>query len=125
MTAEEIAKAAWKGTEIDQFADLEDLHLHTCLLRVYRDFKDGKIGKEAADALKKRMTATWDSDKKTFERWTEMLDKHVKAIKACEGLNPETAKSETECIMILAQMVAACTGDYDLTNRMRQKWSEK
>jgi hypothetical protein len=122
MTADEIAKAAWKGNEIEQFADLEDLHLHTCLLRVYRDFKDGKIGKEAASALKKRMTATWESDKKTFAQWTDMLQKHVDAIKACEGLNPEKAQSETECIMILAQMVAACTGDYNLTERMRRKW---
>lgn len=122
MTADEIAKAAWKGIELADFADIEDMHLHTCLLRVYADFKAGKIGKDGADALKKKLVAAWDNDKKTFKRWTEMIEQQTKAIDACAGLNPEKAQTAEECIMILSKMVAACTGDYNLIERMRQKW---
>lgn len=122
MTADEIAKAAWRGQALPDFGDLDDMHLHTCLLRVYADFKAGKIDKEKADALKKRLVASWDDDKKTSARWRELIEQNTAAIKACEGLNPDKAETVGECIGILAKMVAAATGDSSLPERMRKKW---
>jgi hypothetical protein len=122
MNAEDIAKAAWEGTELQQFATLEDLHLHTCLLRVYADFRAGRMDKATAEGLKKRMVAAWADDKKTRETWEKMNAERAAAIMAVQTLNPEKATTAAECIGILAQTVAALTGDSSLPARMKEKW---
>lgn len=123
MTLDEIEKAAFKGYELEGFADLSDFHLHTCLSKLYADFKDGKVNQEQAGAYKKKLVAVWESDKKTTENAEKMYREYADAIRKTSTLHPEKAKTKDECIQILAEIVAALTGDNSLPDRLRkQKW---
>ena len=124
QTAESIAKAAYKGQEPDGFCDLADLHLHTCLMQLYADFKDNKIDKEQAEARKQRLVASWASDKDTEKCWRELTARQAEATRKAAGLNPESAKTPAECIGILAQIVAALTGDDSLPGRLKKQFGE-
>ena len=121
QTAESIAKAAYNGHEPDGCCDLSDFHMHTCLSQLYADFKGGKITKEQAEALKLKLVAAWKSDKALAARWDALTSEHADAIKRTATMNPEKAKTQEECIGILAEMVAAVTGDSSLPNRLKNK----
>ena len=124
MTADEIAKAAWSGKEPDGLCDLSDLQLHTCLCRLYADFKEGKLDKSEANARKAKLIAAYNSDKKTTAAWEKMTTEYAENVRKISGLNPEQAKTASECIRILAQMVAALTGDSSLPDRLRKQFGE-
>lgn len=124
MTVDEIAKAAYNGKELDGLCDLSDLHLHTCLCKLYTDFREGKLDKSEANAMKAKLIAAYNSDKKTTAAWEKMTTEYAENVRKISGLNPEQAKTEAECIRILAQMVAALTGDSSLPDRLRKQFGE-
>lgn len=123
VTVDEIAKAAYNGKEPDGLCDLSDLHLHTCLCRLYDDFRAGKISKEDANAMKARLIAAYNSDKKTVHAWETMTTAYAENVRRVSGMHPEKAESPADCIRILAEMVAALTGDSSLPERMRKQYS--
>jgi len=123
VTVDEIAKAAYNGKEPDGLCDLCDLHLHTCLCRLYDDFRAGKISKDDANAMKARLIAAYNSDKKTVHAWEAMTTAYAENVRRLSGLHPEQAESAADCIRILAEMVAALTGDSSLPERMRKQYS--
>ena len=123
VTVDEIAKAAYNGKEPDGLCDLSDLHLHTCLCRLYDDFRAGKISKEDANAMKARLVAAYNSDKKTVHAWETMTTAYAENVRRVSGMHPEKAESPADCIRILAEMVAALTGDSSLPERMRKQFS--
>jgi hypothetical protein len=122
MTVDEIAKAAYNGKELDGLCCLSDFHLHTCLCRLYDDFRAGKITKDDANTLKSKLIAAYNSDKKTVQAWEAMTTAYAENVRSVSGLNPEKAKTKAECIQILSQIVASLTGDTSLPERMREKW---
>lgn len=123
VTVDEIAKAAYNGKEPDGLCDLSDLHLHTCLCRLYDDFRAGKISKEDANAMKARLIAAYNSDKKTVHAWETMTTAYAENVRRVSGMHPEKAEIPADCIRILAEMVAALTGDSSLPERMRKQYS--
>lgn len=124
MNADAIAKAAFKGVDPDEFCDLTDWHLHTCLTLLYSEYRADRITKEQAELRKKKLVAAWASDKDTEARWRAMTAAHAENIRAAFGLNPETAETPAECIQILAKMVAAMTGDDSLPGRLKKQFGE-
>lgn len=124
QTADDIAKAAYNGHDPDGACDLTDYHLHTCLLQLYDSFKAGKTTKEQAEGLKKKLTAAWASDKDTLRRWEKMTAEYSENIKKTATLHPEKAQTVSECIGILAEMVAAYTGDSSLPSRLKKRFGE-
>ena len=124
QTADDIAKAAYNGHEPDGLCDLTDLHLHTCLVQLYDDYKADKIDKQQAENMKKKLTAAWASDKDTLRRWEQMTSEYSDNIRKIATLHPEKAETASECIRILAQMVAALTGDSSLPSRLKNKFME-
>lgn len=124
MNADTIAKAAYKGTEPDGYCDLTDWHLHTCLTLLYSEYKSGRITREQAEDRKQKLVTAWTSDKETESRWRKMTAAHAENIRKIYGMNPERSETPQECIQILAEMVAAMTGDSSLPARLKKQFGE-
>lgn len=124
MDADAIAKAAYNGKELDGLCDLSDYHLYSCLCKLYADFKAGKIDKSYANSEKAKLVAAYHSDKKTTASWEKMTTEYAENIRKTSTMHPEQAKTEAECIQILAQIVAALTGDSSLPDRLRKLFGE-
>ena len=124
QTADTIAKAAYNGHEPEGFCDLTDMHLHTCLMQLYTDFREGRITQAQAEAMKLKLVSVWEDEKKTFARWHKMTAEYSENIKKISTFRPEKATTSVECVGILAQMVAALTGDSSLPERLRKQFGE-
>jgi len=53
-----------------------------------------------------------------------MTAAHAENIRKIYGMNPERSETPQECIQILAEMVAAMTGDSSLPGRLKKQFGE-
>ena len=122
MTAEEIVAAAWAG-ESPKLETLCDKSLFICLRDLYTAHRAGGIGTDAAKAEKERLVMLWQTWQTEIAYLHRVRAERQAAVRAAQGLFPEKAETAAECIGILAQIIAAQTGDSSFPEIMR-KWSE-
>lgn len=123
MTAEEISAAAWSG-ESPKLETLCDKALYICLRDLYASYRRGTVTLEEAKAEKERLVTRrkiWNEEIAYLHR---VRAERQAAVRAAQGIYPEKAQSMAECIGMLAQIVAAQTGDSTLPDRLKKKWSE-
>lgn len=123
MTAEEISAAAWSG-EAAKLETLCDKALYICLRDLYAAHRAGSVSTEEAKAEKERLVTRWQIWNEEIAYLHRVRAERQAAVRAAQGIYPEKAQSMAECIEMLAQIVAAQTGDSTLPDRLQRKWSE-
>lgn len=123
-TADEIAKLAYVGQDLDIVSDLADYHLHTCLGGLFRRYRDGLITQEEASGLKARMIAAWRSWKETYTAYQQFTEQFNANIRKAAGIEIEKAETAREALLLACDAVAKLTGDADLPKRIAKKFKE-
>lgn len=123
-TADEIAKLAYVGQDLDIVSDLADYHLHTCLGDLFRRYRDGLITQEEASGLKARMIAAWRSWKETYTAYQQFTEQFNANIRKAAGIEIEKAETAREALLLACDAVAKLTGDADLPKRIAKKFKE-
>lgn len=123
-TADEIAKLAYVGQDLDIVSDLADYHLHTCLGDLFRRYRDGLITQEEASGLKARMIAAWRSWKETYTAYQQFTEQFNANIRKASGIEIEKAQTTREALLLACDAVAKLTGDADLPKRIAEKFKE-
>lgn len=123
-TAEEIAKLAYVGQDLDIVSDLADYHLHTCLGDLFRRYRDGLITQEEASGLKARMIAAWRSWKETYSAYHKFTEEFNANVRAAAGIEIEKAETARDALIMACDVVGKLTGDADLPKRIANKFKE-
>lgn len=123
-TAEEIAKLAYVGQDLDIVSDLADYHLHTCLGDLFRRYRDGLITQEEASGLKARMIAAWRSWKETYDAYNKFTEEFNANVRAAAGIEIEKAETARDALIMACDVVGKLTGDADLPKRIANKFKE-
>lgn len=123
-TADEIAKLAYVGQDLDIVSDLADYHLHTCLGDLFRRYRDGLITQEEASGLKARMIAAWRNWKEIYSAYNKFTEEFNENIRKASGIEIEKAETAREALLLACDAVAKLTGDADLPKRIAKKFKE-
>jgi hypothetical protein len=113
---DEIILCAAKDTELTGHGDLTDIHLHTILRELYRNYASGLISKEDAAKRKEQYVAAYKNDKDTLQQYRKAITEwHTKVRNAEQsGIVLHKAESLRDFAKDAAKIVELLTGDTGL-----------
>ena len=92
---DEIIRSAAAGHEPEGYADLTDLHLHTCLTQLYLDYNAGRMDLDRCKVMKDKLVQAWKSDKDVLARYRQSVTEWNDKIKQAELTGKQLHKAET------------------------------
>ncbi len=121
----EIILCAAQDRELEGYGDLTDMHLHTILRQLYRDFAAGAVTKDTAASIKEKAVSAWKSDKETEEQYRTAVKNWNAAIVASNDGRTAMRKAETlrDFAVSAAQVVEKMTGEKGFVAKaMAEQW---
>ena len=95
VNLDEIIRSAAAGHEPDGYADLTDLHLHTCLTQLYMDYNAGRTDLDTCKRQKEKLVAAWKSDKDTLARYRQSVTEWNDKIRLAEQTGKQLHKADS------------------------------
>ena len=119
---DEIIRSAAAGHEPDGYADLTDLHLHTCLTQLYLDYNAGRMDLDRCKAMKEKLVSAWKSDKDVLSRYRQAATEWNGKIKQAEQTGKQLHKAETllEFAQNAAIIVECVCGEVGLVKKVSE-----
>lgn len=121
-TFKEICEAAYKGETDLHLYDFDDVRLYHAMKVLYKEYKDGGINKDDAQAQTNLLEATYKDVKADRERWKADIIDFNKRIQTADKLHLELHKAQSieEFAVKAAQIIEALTGDIKLQDTARK-----
>ena len=95
VNLDEIIRSAAAGHEPEGYADLTDLHLHTCLTQLYMDYNAGRTDLDTCKRQKEKLVAAWKSDKDTLARYRQSVTEWNDKIRLAEQTGKQLHKADS------------------------------
>ena len=95
VNLDEIIRSAAAGHEPDGYADLTDLHLHTCLTQLYLDYNAGRMDIDRCKVMKDKLVQAWKSDKDVLARYRQSVTEWNDKIRLAEQTGKQLHKADS------------------------------
>lgn len=123
VNLDEIIRSAAAGHEPDGYADLTDLHLHTCLTQLYMDYNAGRTDLETCKRHKEMLVAAWKSDKDTLARYRQSVTEWNDKIRLAESTGKQLHKADSlrsfaADAAVLIEAVTGWTGLLEMVGKL-------
>ena len=120
---DEIIRSAAAGHEPDGYADLTDLHLHTCLTQLYMDYNAGRMDLDRCKAMKDKLVQAWRSDKDTLARYRQSVTEWNDKIRLAEQTGKQLHKADSlrsfaSDAAVLIEAVTGWTGLLEMVGKL-------
>ena len=119
---DEIIRSAAAGHEPEGYADLTDLHLHTCLTQLYLDYNAGRMDLDRCKAMKEKLVSAWKADKDALARYNKAATEWNDKIRQAELTGKQLHKAETlrEFAQDAAIVVEVLCGEVGLVKKVSE-----
>ena len=123
VNLDEIIRSAAAGHEPDGYADLTDLHLHTCLTQLYMDYNAGRTDLDTCKRQKEMLVAAWKSDKDTLSRYRQSVTEWNEKIRLAEQTGKQLHKADSlrsfaADAAVLIEAVTGWTGLLEMVGKL-------
>ena len=120
---DEIIRSAAAGHEPEGYADLTDLHLHTCLTQLYLDYNAGRMDLDRCKDMKEKLVSAWKSDKDALARYRQASKEWNDKIKRAELTGKQLHKADSlrsfaADAAVLIEAVTGWTGLLEMVGKL-------
>ena len=120
---DEIIRSAAAGHEPEGYADLTDLHLHTCLTQLYLDYNAGRMDLDRCKDMKEKLVSAWKSDKDALARYRQSVTEWNDKIRLAELTGKQLHKADSlrsfaADAAVLIEAVTGWTGLLEMVGKL-------
>lgn len=121
---EEICKNAYAGVPVDLYQELPDKYSFLQMKQVYKDFRDGKMIKDAAEREKNKVKGEYDSFWNEYEEMKRICKEYNDNRITSGGLQieMEKCKDKDKMLEILIKIAAIHFHDDSIIKRNMEKF---